>query len=229
MTEPLIQVITPVYNGAAFIGGAIASIQAQTYKNVKITLVDDGSEDDTVNIIEACAKTDNRISLIKQRHMGVQFALNAGLRITTADYVAFLDADDLWHPQKLEKQIQYLTAGGFEMCFCLMQEFQDSSTVSQLNRHRARANAMKGYSKSACLVRRTAFDKYGLFNEDVAIGDFVEWFSRVLRGNGTVKIIDETLAFRRVHNNNTMLNADKSSFLRILKAHLDERRNNGET
>jgi glycosyltransferase involved in cell wall biosynthesis len=224
MNESLIDIIIPVYNGAAFIAEAIASIQAQTFKNFEIMVVDDGSDDDTADIVVNLGKTDPNISLMKQEHLGVQSALNNAISRTKSQYIAFLDADDLWHPQKLEKQLSYITANNIEFCFCLMQEFQDSGTKGQIQTHKARTKPMKGFHKSAFLANRKVFDKYGLFDESVGIGDFVEWYSRVIRTQNSVGMVEEVLAYRRIHNTNTMLNADKNSFLHILKKHLDESR-----
>jgi len=228
MNGPLIDIIIPVYNGAAFIGEAIASIQAQTFKNFKVMIVDDGSNDDTVEIVLNLAKTDRSISLIKQEHRGVQAALNKGISGSIAQYIAFLDADDLWHPRKLEKQLAYITTNKTEFCFCLMQEFEDKSTLSEITKHKARTGPMKGFHKSAFLANRKVFDKYGLFDETVGIGDFVEWYSRVIRTQNSVGMIEEALAYRRIHDTNTMLKADKNSFLNILKKHLDESRKTGK-
>jgi glycosyltransferase involved in cell wall biosynthesis len=224
MTDSVIDIIMPVYNGAAFISEAITSIQAQTFGKTRTIVVDDGSTDDSARIVAEFAAKDERILLIKQPHLGIQFALNAGLNEAKADYVAFLDADDLWHPEKLEKQLNSISEGNFEFCICLVQEFQDANTINQATKQRARTAPMKGYTKLALLARREVFSKYGMFDNSIGIGDFVEWFSRVLRTGEPVKIIDEVLAYRRIHNTNTMLKADKSSFLRILKNHLDESR-----
>jgi teichuronic acid biosynthesis glycosyltransferase TuaG len=224
MSELKVDVIIPVYNGAAFIREAIISVQAQTFKNVNIIVVDDGSEDETLNILAELGENDAKIQTIKQAHKGVSFALNNGISNTTSPYIAFLDSDDLWHPEKLEKQSQILIDSGAEICFCLVQEFQDNSTLIGLKTHRARTAPLKGYNKTAFMGRREVFNKYGLFYESAAVGDFVEWFSRVIRTQHNTKMIDEVLAYRRVHTKNTMLNADKNTFLHILKKHLDASR-----
>jgi teichuronic acid biosynthesis glycosyltransferase TuaG len=224
MNKPFIDVIIPVYNGAAFIAEAIASIQAQTFKNFEIMVVDDGSDDDTADIVVNLCKTDPNISIIKQEHLGVQSALNKAISETKSQYIAFLDADDIWHPQKLEKQLEYIKANNTEFCFCLMQEFDDSSIVARISKHKARKKPMKGFHKSAFLADRKVFNKYGLFDESVGIGDFVEWYSRVIRTQRSVGMVEEVLAYRRIHNTNTMLKANKNSLLHILKKHLDESR-----
>jgi glycosyltransferase involved in cell wall biosynthesis len=222
MSEPLIDVIIAVYNGELFIADAIASVQDQSWVNLNIIITDDGSTDTTVPIVTGLSEADSRIKLILQSHGGVSTALNNAITHSTADYIAFLDADDLWHPQKLERQMKILADTTAEICFCLIQEFETLSEVS-LPTHRARLQPMKGYSKIAFLGYRHVFKTYGLFDENISTGDFIEWFSRVVRAQQPVMIIEDVLAYRRVHHQNTTSTANKNGFLKLLKVHLDEK------
>lgn len=114
----LVSIIVPTYNTEKFIELTIQSVQSQTYKNWEMILVDDASTDETVKIISEFAKADNRIKLFQlPNNSGNGFARNVALSKATGKYIAYLDADDLWFPMKLEKQIQFLKANNLPFTF----------------------------------------------------------------------------------------------------------------
>ena len=223
MKSEQIDVIIAVYNGEKFIEEAIASAQNQTWKDLNIIVADDGSTDGTLAIISTLAAADERISVLARSHEGVSATLNAAIQFSKAKYIAFLDADDIWDVNKLTLQMEALANSENEVCFCMIQEFEDFPKDS-IQSHRARTEPMKGFSKLAFLGHRAIFTRFGLFDEAVAIGDFVDWFSRVVRANVSVIMLDQVLAFRRIHENNTTRNVSKGLFLKLLKTHLDARR-----
>lgn len=105
----LVSILTPTYNTEKFIRETIESVQNQTYQNWEMILVDDASTDQTVKIISNFAEKDNRIKLFKlSENRGNGFARNTALEKASGKYIAYLDADDLWFAEKLEKQIQFL-------------------------------------------------------------------------------------------------------------------------
>lgn len=114
----LVSILTPTYNTEKFIRSTIESAQNQTYTNWEMILVDDASTDNTITIIEEFVKKDSRIKLFKlPQNQGNGFARNAALEKATGKYIAYLDADDLWFPEKLEKQIQFLKANNLHFTF----------------------------------------------------------------------------------------------------------------
>ncbi len=102
-TLPLVSVIIPAYNAENFIAKTLASVVAQTYRRLEILVVDDGSSDRTQSIVQTMAQQDPRIKLFKQANAGVAAARNAGIDKAKGEYIAPIDADDLWHPETLEK------------------------------------------------------------------------------------------------------------------------------
>lgn len=105
----LVSIITPMYNAGKTIGHTIASVQAQTYRNWEMIIVDDCSTDESAWYVEQCAQKDQRIRLIRQeQNYGIARTRNTAMQHARGRYVAFLDSDDLWLPQKLEKQLAFM-------------------------------------------------------------------------------------------------------------------------
>jgi glycosyltransferase involved in cell wall biosynthesis len=115
-SAPLVSVIIPVYNAQQFIREALDSIFRQTYKNIEVIVVNDGSSDQTENIITGQYK--DRVRYFSQANSGPSKARNAGLKNAKGEYVAFLDVDDVWHPNKIEEQVNsFLRNSNFEMIY----------------------------------------------------------------------------------------------------------------
>jgi glycosyltransferase involved in cell wall biosynthesis len=108
--QELITVIIPFYNRIPYVLESIKSVQAQTYRNFELLLIDDGSTED-VSQVKQLAAEDPRIVYVKQENEGVSVARNRGIAIARGEYIAFLDSDDLFHPEKLEKQLQFMKEG----------------------------------------------------------------------------------------------------------------------
>ncbi|WP_060678179.1 glycosyltransferase family 2 protein [Virgibacillus halodenitrificans] len=107
--NPLVSVITPAYNAERFIRQTIESVLAQTYSNWEMIIVDDCSTDKTVEYINHYIKTDSRIKLfIQEKNRGSAIARNTAMNNAKGQYLAFLDSDDLWYPEKLEKQLHFM-------------------------------------------------------------------------------------------------------------------------
>lgn len=109
MNEPLVSIITPVYNAERFLSDTIKSVQNQTYKNWEILLIDDCSKDNSAQIIKEFQKYDNRIKYIKlKKNSGASVSRNEGIRNAKGRFISFVDSDDIWKPEKLEIQIKYM-------------------------------------------------------------------------------------------------------------------------
>ena len=108
--QPLVSVIMPCYNMEKFIAYTIESVQRQIYPHWELLIVDDASTDRTADIIKSHQNQDNRINLIvKPKHSGIADTRNQCLKMAKGRFLAFLDSDDLWHPEKLEQQLQFMT------------------------------------------------------------------------------------------------------------------------
>mgnify|MGYP001616656378 CR=1 FL=1 len=106
--NPLISILMPVYNAGDFLMEAIKSIKKQTYENWELIAIDDGSTDSSFVILKKFAKKDKRIRIFKLGHKGLSYALNVGLEKVRGQFIARMDADDISHPKRLEKQLNFL-------------------------------------------------------------------------------------------------------------------------
>lgn len=119
MNEPLVSVIMPAYNAQDYIEEAIRSVQAQTQQNWELLVLDDGSTDDTLAIAQRLARSDPRIRLLpNEENMGVAKTRNRGFSLSRGTYVALLDSDDVWLPEKLERQLEALQRTGADLSYC---------------------------------------------------------------------------------------------------------------
>ncbi len=108
-SQPLVSIVIPAFNAERFLSRTLASALGQTHTQTEIIVVNDGSTDSTRYIVEKAASQDARLRMISIRNGGVAVARNTGLDAARGEFVAFLDADDLWHPTKLENQVATLT------------------------------------------------------------------------------------------------------------------------
>lgn len=114
----LVSIVTPIYNSEKYIAQAVDSVQAQTYANWEHILVDDCSSDNSEAIVKALQKKDARIKYHRlETNSGAGIARNKAIELSSGAYIAFLDSDDLWYPQKLEKQLNFMKESGYRFTF----------------------------------------------------------------------------------------------------------------
>ena len=129
--EDLVSIIMPSYNCGKFVNQTILSIQAQTYQNWEIIFMDDCSTDDTIKIVSALKEEDNRIHLNQNiTNLGAAVSRNNALREAKGRWIAFLDSDDLWEPQKLEKQVKFMEEKGYAFSYTDYQEIDSEGALT---------------------------------------------------------------------------------------------------
>lgn len=127
MNTPTISIVVPCYNVAKYIGAAIESVLAQTYSDWELLITDDASTDETCAVVEGYAAKDSRIYLYRlPQNMGAGVARNNSIQQARGRYIAFLDADDWWYPNKLALQLQFMQEGDYEFTFTAF-EYADVS------------------------------------------------------------------------------------------------------
>jgi len=173
LDKALVSVIIPAFNAAADIRQTLNSVLAQTYQAIEVIVVDDGSSDATAAIVEEFVTRDGRFQLVRQRNAGVGAARNAAIRKARGKYVAPLDADDLWFPEKLEKQVDRMEQCGNEtgLVYCwskLINEAGEPVDVSHCNTLEGRLGHVMVLQNllgnaSVPLFRAAALEKTGVY------------------------------------------------------------------
>lgn len=209
-------VIVVTYNRAHYLKDALDSIQRQSFKDYEVILVDDGSTDNTKDIVEQY----KGVRYIYQEHGGISKARNTAVRAAKGKWIATLDSDDLWKEEKLQKQVDYLEA--HPDCRIVFTAFCNFADVPEnmLNERQEKLllSAGKTYLPSA-LIDTKLFDEIGLYDETIEWGEDIVW---IYRSSIFFKVdmghcIDEVLYLRRVHGSNVSITTKEISNLDIWK------------
>ncbi|MBI4484654.1 MAG: glycosyltransferase family 2 protein [Acidobacteria bacterium] len=173
--NPRVSVVIPNYNCARFLPETLESVFAQTCPDVEIIVVDDGSTDGSAALLERYA---DRVRVIHQENRGVSAARNRGIRESRGAFVAFLDADDLWQPEKLEKQLRLFANPAVGLVHCAVEYVDEQSRPLGTNFTGRRGRVLKAIALlqgtvvlaggSTAVVRREAFDKVGCFDRGMS-------------------------------------------------------------
>ncbi len=222
--------ILPVFNGERYLDEALESMFAQTHPLHDIVIVDDGSTDATPNII---ASYGTRVRAVRQTNAGPGEARNVGVRLAHGELIAFLDADDLWHEDKVARQVAHFrTRPELQVCVTHIQNFWVPGLESEAERlqEHPRGKPMPGYISQTMMARRAVFETVGWFSTDMRYGHAAEWFVRA-RALGVVEeLLPDVLTFRRLHSRNRSRQhaaASLDEFLRFLKSAADRNRSAG--
>ena len=229
MDRPRVSVIIPTYNRAQFIEAAIVSVLEQTFSDYEIIIVDDGSTDNTRQVVEPYL---DRAQYVYQENGGAGMARNHGLRLARGEYIAFLDSDDLFMPHKLERQIAYLEANPAVGLVYAGHEFihEDGRYFSTQRVRTAdaaypRLMADCRIALPSVLVRRSVLDAVGGFDETMRIGQDVDLWLRIAR-HFPVGVIEEPVTRIRRHASNSPRTPDdlRRTYFRLIEQNLDRQR-----
>ena len=229
MTPPLVSCIIPVFNGERYLAETLDSIFAQTHRPLEVIVADDGSTDRSVQVARGCGQP---LTYLRQANAGHAAARNLGLSVATGDYVAFLDADDLWYPEKLARQLERFGARPeLGVVFTHLQNFWSPDADPSLRPGEEAFRPVPGYTSVSMLARRDAFARVGLLDVALRHGNDREWFLRAAEGGVVMEMMPEALVRRRLHTSNrsaALGGNSRAEYLRIIKASLDRRRAGGE-
>jgi len=222
----LVSVIIPFYNCERYLSEAIKSVLSQTYRSVEVIVVDDGSIDSSASVAKRFAP---KVRYFHQPNSGPSAARNRGVDLAQGDFLAFLDSDDVWTPDKLKKQIAAFEDNSkIEAVFGHIQQFISPELDDNAKKKiRCPSDTMPGFCASAMLIRRSSFMRVGLFDTQWKVGQFEDWYSRAIEKRLKFVALPELLVKRRLHQTNMgILERDsRADYCRILKAALDRRRN----
>lgn len=233
MMPSVVSCIVPVFNGEAYLREALESILNQSYPALDVIVADDGSTDGSAAII---ASFGARVRHLRQVNAGAPAARNLGLQAARGEFIAFLDADDLWHRDKLTRQMARFTARPeLDVSITHIQNFWIPELADEADRLRDHpiAQAQPGFVPVTMLARRDVFDRVGGFNTALKVGDPMEWFARAMEHGIQMELLPDTLVHRRMHTRNLswqtgasrqMTGDMKAAILRVVKDKLDRQR-----
>jgi teichuronic acid biosynthesis glycosyltransferase TuaG len=217
MEMSLVSIITPSFNSEKFIADTIQSVQNQTYQNWEMIIVDDCSTDNTTSIIEQFVINDNRIHFLQlEKNSGAGIAREMALSKASGDYISFLDADDLWKPLKLEKQLQFLKDNKIHFTFSFYDCIDEEG--NSLNKHVEAPKILSYRQLFFCnyVGNLTGIYEVNYFGK-IAISstrkrqDWIVWLT-ILKKIKKAKPVPESLAFYRIRDNS--LSASKVDLLK---------------
>ena len=199
--NPFISIIMPTYNRAGYIEEALDSIKKQTFTDYEIIVVDDGSTDNTKEILENYSG----IRYLLLEHGGIATARNAAVKAARGKWIAFLDSDDLWKEDKLQKQVDYLhTHPDCRIVYTKFSNFTEipEDELDERQKELLQTDDISWYLPSA-LVDARLFDEVGLFDKKWEPNDDTEWNFRLKFYKINMNhCINEVLYLRRVHVSN---------------------------
>lgn len=222
MSKPKISVIIPAFNAQDFLAEALESVFSQTLPPQEILVYNDASSDNTQKVIDSYGSRLRSLPTQPGPSKGPAFARNQCLRAALGDYLAFLDADDLWLPKKLELQLSYLQAQSQPTAvFGMIQEFNASGPLGHYQRCAL---------SSVCLLPTILAHNIGTFDEKLIIGDFADWLARLKTGGVYFVYLDEPLARRRHHQNNLGKRASdkRPGYLEVVRRKLSRERSQSQ-
>jgi glycosyltransferase involved in cell wall biosynthesis len=231
-----ISVVIPAYNAGQFIDRAIQSVLAQTRCADEIIVIDDGSRDNTAEVVGQFA---DKVKLIRQANAGVSAARNAGIRAATGDWVTFLDADDQWLPEYLKTQTELLSrnpqlvwsAANFMTCYGSRQaaEFDPAVAESLLDGGDCLDNYFTAYSRGfvgcsdTMLIRKTTLLEAGLFPVNLRIAEDIDLWWRIAYRYPQIGFVPQPLALYHLETpqSGSKQVTDVSLFCNFIRCHLD--------
>jgi len=200
-TNPLVSVIIPTYNRGWIIKEAVDSVLSQNFLGFEIIVVDDGSTDNTQDILSAYK---NDIKVLKHNNQGVSAARNRGIALASGRFIAFLDSDDLWMPNKLSTQVDFFNTNK-EALICQTEEIwiRNNVRVNPKKRHKKLSGmifepslCLCMVSPSAVMIKRELFETVGLFDESLPACEDYDLWLRISSGY-PVYLIDTPLTIKR--------------------------------
>lgn len=223
--QPLVTVVIPAYNAAPYIGEAIDTVRAQTYRWIQVIVIDDGSNDGTGDVVRRFGPS---IRYVRQRRGGTGAARNLGVAMAGGSFLAFLDADDRYPPQRIARQIAAFDDDPeLQVVYGHVREFVspdlEPGRAARLRRPASRA---PGLISTAMLARPEVFSRVGPFAEHLTIGVDLDWYARMAESGLRTHMLPDIVLERRLHSNNSGLRerASRTHYVEVLKAALDRRR-----
>ena len=225
-----ITVILPAYNGEKYLSEAVESILSQPYCPQEIIIIDDGSTDNTAAVAKSFG---DAVQYHHQPNQGAGAARNNGINLAQGEFLAFLDADDLWTENKLAHQMHAFDRDPeLDMVFGHVQQFHSPELADEVKQQiKIPAEIVPGQHVGTMLIKRESFQKVGPFRTDWEIGEFIDWYARAEELGLKSLMLPEVVMKRRLHkaSQGTYKRQHQKEYVRVLKAALDRRRKLNKT
>ncbi|HEV7348078.1 glycosyltransferase family A protein [Telluribacter sp.] len=219
-----ISVIIPAFNGSAFIERALESILRQSHIPTEILVVDDGSTDNTPEIV---ARFGSRVRYLLKANGGVASARNEGIRQTSGEYIAFLDQDDYWPDDMLEKTLaRFEKEPQWQVVMGLSKVVFEEGAIRERFAVGEEQLTAPFILVSSALFRRTAFELVGLFNEELHAANDLDWFNRIREDKVPLVVLPTISLYYSRHSTNASNDTEwlRMEMMKALKFSLDRRR-----
>lgn len=204
--SPKVSIVIPAYNAARYVKEAVDSALAQTYSNTETVAIDDGSTDDTRKVLEPYI-AQSKIKYIYQKNKGLAGARNTGIKDSSGEYIAFLDADDVFLPEKIEEQVKTLEANrSYDVCYCDISHFDDSGRFYHHRYKYPSGEILEPLLRKQFInpltvaARRELFDKYGYFDEGLRRSEDWDLWLRWAHAGVKFYYLDKILAKYRIRS-----------------------------
>ena len=223
--SPLVSVIIPVYNYDRYLAEAVESVLNQTYRKLEVIVVDDGSTDQSGEVARSFAE--RGVRHCHQVHAGIGPARNTGVEFARGECIAFLDADDRWPLEKIERQLKaFEDDPELEMIFGQALQLQNGPAWETGINNSDPQGMMPGLVPGTMLIKRDAFDRVGMFQGGLKVGEFIDWYARAVELKLRSLVMPDLFLWRRIHDSNQGIRERQSvsDYARVLKAKLDRRR-----
>ena len=219
-----ISVVIPVFNAERFVAEAIESALTQSYSPLEIIVIDDGSTDDTESVVK---NMDGNIRYEYQENQGPSRARNKGIELAEGNFLAFLDADDVWLPWHLSNHLELFNEfKNLDISVGLTCELEFDK-ASDVDLKKAEKNSILHLSLCTSLIKKAVFEEVGFFDEDLMMGEDTDWFLKAREKQKTIAISRELHSLYRRHENNSTNNMKMKNFyfFRVFKKAKDRRAN----
>jgi glycosyltransferase involved in cell wall biosynthesis len=207
MSNPLVSVIIPSYNGGLYIKEAVDSALSQTYQPVEVVVIDDGSADNTRQVLEPYIES-KKIFYIYQKNKGLSAARNTGIKNARGTYIALLDSDDIFLPTKIERQVNFMELHPkCDLCYCDIVHFREEDQTKTLHlryRYYSGDQVLRNLLKRnfinplGVVMRQSVSGRFGYFNESFRRSEDWEFWVRLAIGGGQIEFLPERLAKYRI-------------------------------
>ena len=215
-SRPLVSVIMPAYNAELYIEAAVKSVLNQTMSDFELLIMDDCSKDNTLALAERLAETDFRIKVFQnERNLGVAETRNKGMALAEGDYIALLDSDDLWHPDKLEKQLHLAMVSGAQIIYASYTMFSNDGIATyadfivpeETNFNKILTKNVLGCS--TVMFTKEIAKKYK-FDESFYHEDYILWLRLLQDGYRAVGVVEPLVDYRIVETSRSANKKDSA-------------------